>query len=408
MKFSVSYKGDAYAIDLPDDTPVVRFGKQLAETFGLALPTVKLLIPGQKKMIGARDSNLTLSEVGVKQGSKVKVMASSAETLAEVQHAKELPGLPSFEHEAKVAAQRSAPPGSTASGRSSQYPFQRFEAWQFPGLKPGPAEALRLLKQLASDPSITGLMEKYHWRVPLLSEMPPQGKVGVSPVCVLGVNINKGQEISLRLRTDDLLGFRRYDRIKETLIHELAHMVHGDHDNAFKEFNSLLRREAEHMDWKGGRGAQALSGPAYNGPHVVQPPPLGVSPPPRDGHKVGGAPLPTDARSAAREAALKRAGVAPSQPIPAVAAPPQVFKKGDYVLYHQRDGSQVTAQVMAVDQSVMPPSYGIEINGNYRETEGDRLQALVEEGDIERPVEGLGHADAATEAKEREMRRLET
>ena len=38
------------------------------------------------------------------------------------------------------------------------------------------------------------------------SEMPPEGKVGVSPVCILGVNINRGQEISLRLRTDDLRG----------------------------------------------------------------------------------------------------------------------------------------------------------------------------------------------------------
>ena len=65
----------------------------------------------------------------------------------------------------------------------------------------------------------------YRWSVGKLSEMPPEGKVGVSPVCILGVNINAGQEISLRLRTDDLRGFRRYGRIRETLIHELAHMV---------------------------------------------------------------------------------------------------------------------------------------------------------------------------------------
>lgn len=38
----------------------------------------------------------------------------------------------------------------------------------------------------------------------LLSEMPPEGKVGVSAMCVLGYNVNNGQEISLRLRTDDL------------------------------------------------------------------------------------------------------------------------------------------------------------------------------------------------------------
>jgi hypothetical protein len=42
---------------------------------------------------------------------------------------------------------------------------------------------------------------------------------------VLGYNVNRGQEISLRLRTDDLRGFRKYLRIRETLVHELAHMV---------------------------------------------------------------------------------------------------------------------------------------------------------------------------------------
>lgn len=62
-------------------------------------------------------------------------------------------------------------------------------------------------------------------QVGLLSEMSPEGKVGVSAVCVLGYNVNKGQEISLRLRTDDYKGFRKYLRIRETLVHELAHMV---------------------------------------------------------------------------------------------------------------------------------------------------------------------------------------
>ena len=35
-------------------------------------------------------------------------------------------------------------------------------------------------------------------------------------------------------------GFRRYDRICETLLHELAHMRHSEHDNAFKELNSQV------------------------------------------------------------------------------------------------------------------------------------------------------------------------
>ena len=44
-------------------------------------------------------------------------------------------------------------------------------------------------------------------------------------------------------------GFRRYQAIRETLCHELAHMVWGEHDNRFKELNSQLLREAAEMDW---------------------------------------------------------------------------------------------------------------------------------------------------------------
>lgn len=76
--------------------------------------------------------------------------------------------------------------------------------WNVPSLSPPPSEALNLLHRLASDPGISGIMMKHGYTVGKLSEMPPEGKVGVSPVCILGVNINAGQEISLRLRTDDL------------------------------------------------------------------------------------------------------------------------------------------------------------------------------------------------------------
>ena len=41
----------------------------------------------------------------------------------------------------------------------------------------------------------------------------------------------------------------RYDRIRETLVHELAHMVFGEHDNSFKELNSQLLRECGALDW---------------------------------------------------------------------------------------------------------------------------------------------------------------
>lgn len=86
-------------------------------------------------------------------------------------------------------------------------------------------------------------MEKHKWKVGLLSEMPPEGKVGISRSCVLGYNVNNGQEIALRLRTDDLKGFRKYKTIRDVLIHELAHMVWSDHDENFKNLNAQLSRE---------------------------------------------------------------------------------------------------------------------------------------------------------------------
>lgn len=77
-----------------------------------------------------------------------------------------------------------------------------------------------------------------------------------------------GQEISLRLRTDDLRGFRRYDRILETLIHELAHMVYSDHDIHFKTLNSQLLKECAALG--GGRDPGAGLGAAeyYGGPEL--------------------------------------------------------------------------------------------------------------------------------------------
>jgi hypothetical protein len=52
-----------------------------------------------------------------------------------------------------------------------------------------PLQALRVLYRVANDPGIVAIMESHRWNVGLLSEMPPEGKVGVSEVCVLGYNV---------------------------------------------------------------------------------------------------------------------------------------------------------------------------------------------------------------------------
>lgn len=77
--------------------------------------------------------------------------------------------------------------------------------------------------------------------------MPPQGQVGVSEMCVMGLNRNAGQEILLRLRTDDGQGLRPYASVVLVLLHELTHNVWSDHDNNFKTLNSQLNREYKEL-----------------------------------------------------------------------------------------------------------------------------------------------------------------
>ena len=51
---------------------------------------------------------------------------------------------------------------------------------------------------------INAALWKSIWAQVALKEMPPDGLVGVSEQSLMGLNVNRGQEIILRLRTDDL------------------------------------------------------------------------------------------------------------------------------------------------------------------------------------------------------------
>ncbi|CEG39608.1 Protein involved in sister chromatid separation and/or segregation [Plasmopara halstedii] len=123
-------------------------------------------------------------------------------------------------------------------------------------------KAHEILEKLATDRGILAVMAKHKWSVGVLAEMPPDGKVGVDPVCILGLNQNKGQKILLRLRTDDLLGFRKYLSIKKVLFHELSHNVHSEHDNKFYQLMRQVERECSELDWTQSGGSVVGGSPA--------------------------------------------------------------------------------------------------------------------------------------------------
>lgn len=122
---------------------------------------------------------------------------------------------------------------------------------------PEEAKARGILTTLANDPGIKACMVKHKWQVGSLAELYPKGKVGESAVCVMGLNRNKGQQILLRIRTDDLNGFRKMMNIREVLYHELAHNVHSEHNSEFFQLMRQIKKECIEMDWTQGRGMDA-------------------------------------------------------------------------------------------------------------------------------------------------------
>mmetsp|Transcript_27360 Transcript_27360/g.65760 ORF Transcript_27360/g.65760 Transcript_27360/m.65760 type:complete len:383 (-) Transcript_27360:111-1259(-) len=128
-----------------------------------------------------------------------------------------------------------------------KYGFCRIETLP---MLPEKRKAEDILQSLANDPGILACMEKHRWNVGCLAELYPEGKVGESSVCVMGLNQNKGQKILLRLRTDDLAGFRKMASIRKVLFHELAHNVHSDHDGEFFRLMRQIEEECNELDWR--------------------------------------------------------------------------------------------------------------------------------------------------------------
>ena len=81
-------------------------------------------------------------------------------------------------------------------------------------------EALALLKRVAAQ--VQPVMHTHQWRVPLLKEFFPKS------AGLLGMNVNRGQKILIRLRPPHAPNsFFPYEHLLGTMLHELCHMKHG-------------------------------------------------------------------------------------------------------------------------------------------------------------------------------------
>ncbi|CAM0912243.1 unnamed protein product [Alopecurus aequalis] len=314
-RISVTWRGRQLDVDADPRCTVKEFGQLLQDLTNVKHETLKLIVlqsanKGSKLIMPFSDSHssLTLKEAAIDQGRPIRMMGVFDDEIEEVSDNGKRPDLRiiGFDEEERRLRQRSSGrPQVSLKLPQGQYIFCDFRTLHLPGieLNPPPSEALKRMHMLACDPGIIAIMNKHKWRVGIMTEMAPVGYVGVSPKCILGFNKNMGEEISLRLRTDDLKGFRKYESIKKTLLHELAHMVHSEHDAHFFALNRQLNDEAASLDWTKSSG-HVLSGrkifDSYEDEFVLEPEADVV------GHKLGG-------RSSSLASARALSGVAAYQ-----------------------------------------------------------------------------------------------
>ncbi|KZT67333.1 WLM-domain-containing protein [Daedalea quercina L-15889] len=250
MELVVSHRGTQHRLSLlPDDT-VALLQTRLEELTSVPPSLQKLLFKGKKPSFEGAE---TISQAGLKNGARIQMLGSTSEELgrtlaAETEHQRKERILRERALKAPIHVRSSG----SSSTSSSQYAFHRIEPLAH---LPEPASARALLTRLAHDPAIRHVMQKHHLAVGLLTELAPHEQPHL-----LGLNVNAGQAIKLRLRTDRYDGFRLYSEVRKVLCHELSHNVWGDHDNNFKEMNSQLNREIAEFERTTAEGTHHLTG----------------------------------------------------------------------------------------------------------------------------------------------------
>jgi len=132
-------------------------------------------------------------------------------------------------------------------------------------------EALKMLKTATE--AVGEIMEKRKWRVVHLKEFVPRGYK------LLGVNVNRGSEVRIRLRTSkEAKTFLRFEAVLDTLLHELVHNSIGRHDKSFYKLLDEIKLECE----------MKLMGAFHVRPALPEPKAMAVKKPKGKGHILGG------------------------------------------------------------------------------------------------------------------------
>ncbi|KNC50312.1 uncharacterized protein AMSG_06793 [Thecamonas trahens ATCC 50062] len=117
--------------------------------------------------------------------------------------------------------------------------------------------ALELLTRVVDD--VRRIVDDHGWRVGMVGELTSSNRR------LLGLNVNAGQKILIRLRNTLLGPLFPYDDVMETMLHELAHNDVGPHNTAFYALLDKLRGELASLKRNGYSRPFAGSGRTLGG-----------------------------------------------------------------------------------------------------------------------------------------------
>ncbi|CAI5758539.1 unnamed protein product [Candida verbasci] len=94
---------------------------------------------------------------------------------------------------------------------------------------------------------VAPIIHEHNFKVGVLCEMFPKNPN------LLGLNMNKGQKILIRLRyASNERSFLPMSEIISTFLHELTHNLYGKHDKTFYDFLDKLKKRYEEIQYGGG------------------------------------------------------------------------------------------------------------------------------------------------------------
>ncbi|CAB4473114.1 uncharacterized protein OCT59_028345 [Rhizophagus irregularis] len=253
ISFQVNFKGNIIPVESWSlDNTIHELKEYLVESTGVPLEFQKLLYKSVLK------DGKTFRECNFKSGIKVTLMGSSQEEIQVVKKAdSKIIHQLSNKSRSKYAINPYKDVNRVEDLSGHDYTFHRIEVIEN---FPEPEKARNILERLRDDKGIRAIMKKHKWNVGTLQELSPSERT------ILGFNRNYGQLISLRLRTNDMEGFRHYPEIRKVLLHELTHNVWGEHDDNFHRLNRQLNKEVVNLDWTASGGNKISNGEFYNPP----------------------------------------------------------------------------------------------------------------------------------------------